>query len=67
MGMARVKPITLVECKWSDADLDRGIRYLHGKYPHADAWQVSAIGRKDYVTPDGVRVAPAMQLLATLV
>ena len=62
----RDKPITLVECKWSDADVDRGIRYLHNKYPHADAWQVSAIGHKDYVTPDGIRVAPAMQLLTTL-
>lgn len=63
----RNRPITLVECKWSDADVDRGIRYLRGKYPDADAWQISAVGRKDYVTPDGIRVAPALQLLSTLV
>jgi hypothetical protein len=28
---------------------------------------VSAVGTKDYVTPEGIRVAPAMQLLRGLV
>lgn len=60
-------PILLVECKWSDADIDKGLRYLRGKYPNADAWQVSAVGRKDFVSPDGIRVAPALQLLAGLI
>jgi predicted AAA+ superfamily ATPase len=60
------RPIMFVECKAADSDVDRGIRYLRGKYPKADAWQISASGRKDYVTPDGVRVAPALTLLATL-
>jgi hypothetical protein len=41
-------------------------RYLKGKFPAADAWQVSATGRKDYVSPDGIRVAPAGRLLADL-
>lgn len=49
------------------ANWDSAEHHLHGKYPGADAWQISAVGRKDYVTPDGVRIAPAMQLLATLV
>jgi hypothetical protein len=31
------------------------------------AWQLSAVGRKDYVTPDDIRVAPALTLLAQLV
>jgi hypothetical protein len=39
---------------------------LHAKYPKADAWQISASGRKNYVTPDGVRVAPALTLLGML-
>ena len=63
----RNRPIMLVECKNSDTDVDRGIRYLHAKYPAVPAWQISATGRKDYVTPDGIRVAPALTLLATLV
>lgn len=60
-------PILLVECKWADADVDRGLRYLKERFPNADAWQLSAAGKKDYRTPDGIRVAPALQLLKTLV
>lgn len=56
-------PILLVECKWGDADVDRGLRYLHERFPRAEAWQLSATGRKDYRTPNGVRVAPAGVLL----
>lgn len=63
----RGRPVRLVECKWSDTDLDGGLRYLHAKFPAAEAWQISAIGRKDFQTPDGIRVAPALELLRTLV
>jgi len=60
-------PQLLVECKWADVAIDRGLRYLKTRFPKCAAWQVSAVGTKDYVTPDGIRVAPAMELLRTLV
>jgi uncharacterized protein len=60
-------PLRFVECKWSDADIDHGLRYLRTRFPQAEAWQVSATGRKDYQTPDGIRAAPAMRLLKELV
>jgi uncharacterized protein len=63
----RRQPILIVEAKWGDQDVDRGLRYLKGKFPSAPAWQVSATGRKDYVTPDGIRVSPALTLLTTLI
>jgi hypothetical protein len=63
----RNKPVLMVECKLGDADVDRSIRYLRAKYPTVDAWQISASGRKDYVTTDGIRAAPALSLLRTLV
>jgi hypothetical protein len=63
----RRAPQLMVECKWADVDVDRGLRYLKTRFPKCAAWQVSAVGTKDYVTPDGIRVAPAMQLLRTLV
>ena len=50
-----------------DAEVDRGLRYLKARFPEADAWQISAIGTKDYLTPEGIRVAPAVALLKTLV
>jgi predicted AAA+ superfamily ATPase len=62
----RRMPILMVECKWSDVDVDRGLRYLKARFPGAAAWQVSATGRKDYQTPEGIRVAPALTLLKTL-
>jgi len=60
-------PRLLVECKWGDAEVDRSLRYLKARFPEALAWQISATGTKDYKTPEGVRVAPAVRLLATLV
>jgi hypothetical protein len=57
----------LIECKWGDAGVDRGLSYLKARFPDAQAWQISATGTKDYQTPDGVRVASAVRLLHTLV
>jgi predicted AAA+ superfamily ATPase len=60
-------PILFVECKWGDTDIDRGLHYLKARFPKCQAWQISATGTKDYVTPDDIRVAPAMRFLQTLV
>ena len=61
------QPILLVETKWGDDARDKNLRYLKLRYPKADAWQISATGKKDFVTPEGIRVAPALKLLAGLV
>jgi hypothetical protein len=61
------RPVLLVECKWGDQEIDRSLRYLKARFPDTDAWQVTADGRKDYRSPDGIRVAPALALLSTLV
>jgi predicted AAA+ superfamily ATPase len=63
----RRKPRLLVECKWSDAEVERGLRYLSARSPGCPAWQISATGRQDHVTREGIRVAPALKLLQTLV
>jgi uncharacterized protein len=63
----RRRPQLLVECKWGDAEVDRSLRYLKARFPEAEAWQVSATGRKDYITPEGIRVSPALALLNRLV
>lgn len=61
------RPVLLVETKWGDDAPDRGLRYLKARFPSADAWQLSATGTKDYVSGEGIRVAPALALLRTLV
>ncbi len=61
------RPQLLVECKWADADVDRSLGYLKARFPEAEAWQVSGTGSKDYLTPDGIRVSPALALLDRLI
>lgn len=60
-------PVLFVECKSSDREISPSLRYLKQRFPAAQAWQVSASGRRDYVSREGIRVAPALDLLATLV
>ncbi|MDE0404432.1 MAG: ATP-binding protein [Nitrospira sp.] len=60
------KPVLFVECKSSDRAVSRALRYLKQRFPNTAAWQISAQGKKDYVTREGIRVAPALTLLATL-
>lgn len=63
----RLKPILLVEAKWSDTAVDRSLQYLKARFPKAEAWQISAVGKKDYVTPTGIQVAPSVSFLSRLV
>jgi len=61
------KVLLLVEAKWSEVPLDKNLRYLKQRCEGATAWQIHAKGNKDFVTPEGIRVAPALELLKTLV
>lgn len=63
----RLKPILLVECKWDDAPIDPSLRYLRARFPGVAAWQISAVGTKDYQSAEGIRVTHALKLLETLV
>lgn len=61
------KPIRMIECKWTDAPVAPGLRYLKARFPRCDAWQISMAGTKDYETPEGIRIAPALKLLSAFV
>lgn len=63
----RGQPIALVECKLGDDGVSPALRYLKARFPAAFAWQVSAQGVRDFVSAEGVRVAPAGRLLRDLV
>ncbi len=60
------RPTHLVECKWTDAPVDRSLRYLKLRFPECEAWQISAVGTKDFASPEGIRVCPALELLRRL-
>lgn len=55
------------EAKLGDDELDRSLPLLAARFPGCAAWQVHLTGKKDYQTPAGIRVAPALALLRTLV
>jgi predicted AAA+ superfamily ATPase len=61
------RPILFVECKWTDGEIDPSLRYLKARFPEVEAWQVSAAGRKDHASPEGIRVSPALPFLRGLV
>ncbi len=47
--------------------MTKGLNYLKRRFPDCEAVQIHAMGKKDYETPRGVRVAPAVDFLSTLV
>lgn len=61
------KPISFIECKLNDAPISPGLKYLKAKFPECEAWQISAIGKKDYLGDLGIRVCPANDFLAGLI
>lgn len=61
------KPFSAIECKWSDGELDKNLRYWKLRFPESEAWQISAVGVKDYITSTGIRVCPALTFLKNLV
>lgn len=63
----RGEPLAFIECKLGDDAVAPGLKYLKARYPDVTAWQISAHGRRDYVSAEGVRVAPALRLLGELV
>jgi hypothetical protein len=60
------KPILFVECKWNGAPLAQSLRYLKARFPQSEGWQLSAVGKKDYVTPEAIRVEPGLAWLGAL-
>jgi predicted AAA+ superfamily ATPase len=63
----RREPLLFVESKWSNLSLDRSVTHVKRKFPACPVWQIAAVGSKDYLSPRGVRVSPALELLRSLV
>lgn len=61
------KPHTFIECKWNDAPVSPALNYLKARFSDCQAWQISAIGQKNYFTDKGIRVCPATEFLSDLI
>lgn len=61
------KPVQAIECKYDDVPLHRGLIYFKERFPECLCWQISAIGKKDYVSDAGIRVCHAVEFLKDLI
>ncbi len=61
------KPITFIECKWNDTVISDSLKYMKLRFPECEAWQISAVGKKNYVSDLGIRVCPAYEFLSNLI
>jgi hypothetical protein len=61
------KPVLAVECKWTDAPVSNALKYFKARFPECEMWQITGQGNKDYLSGEGIRVAPAPVLLKTLI
>jgi len=61
------RPLMFVECKSNDREVSKNLRYLKNKFPEVESWQISLDGKKSYVSGEGIRVAPALELLGGMV
>ena len=61
------KPLRFIEAKWDDAPVSPALAYLKKRFPDAEALQLSAVGKNDFLSRDGVRVQPALPFLKELI
>lgn len=60
-------PIMAVECKYTDGDISKGLKYFKNHFPQCDAWQITMAGQKDYLSKEGIRVSTALSFLRDLI
>lgn len=62
-----LKPVRFIEVKWSDAPVSKALMYMLKKFPGTEGYQIHYAGKKDFISPEGVRVMPALPFLRGLV
>jgi predicted AAA+ superfamily ATPase len=61
------KPVRCIECKWNDTALHPALHYFKKLFPACEAVQITAAGSASFSSPEGIRLMPAVEFLATLV
>ena len=60
-------PIWAIEVKWKDCDVSKSLKYLKARFPECEMWQISAVGKKEYISNNGICVMTACEFLSKLV
>ena len=61
------KILWAIECKWADAEISKSLKYFKARFLDCEAWQISATGKKDYLSQEGIRICPALPFLQGLI
>lgn len=56
-----------IECKWDDAEISKSLKYFKTRFPSCAAWQISAVGKKNYISGEGIQVCQSLPFLHTLI
>jgi len=60
-------PVYFIECKSSDRETSRSLRYLKQRFPDVRAIQISLAGSREFETREGIAVMPASRFLSGLI
>ncbi len=60
-------PMYFIECKNSDKDTSKSLRYLKKRFPAVQAIQIYLEGNREFENKDGIVVTPASRFLSKLV
>lgn len=61
------EPKICIECKYSDDKIQSALKYFKRKFPNCKAYQLVFEGRKEYQSPEGIIVMPALKYLKGLI
>jgi predicted AAA+ superfamily ATPase len=61
------KPVLAIEAKYDDTTIHQPLKYFKSRFPDCEAWQLTAVKGREYLSPEGIRVAWAPELLRQMV
>ena len=61
------KPLHFIECKLSDKQPSRSIRYLKKRFPDVPSTQIYCADGQDLISRDGIRCCPAYKFLSDFI
>lgn len=62
----RKMPLLFIECKLSETTISPHLRYLKNKFPKVPSYQLTYDSKKDFQTPEGIRLVDAHKVLGQI-
>lgn len=65
--MEDAKPLQFIECKWSDAEMSKSLKYMKNKFKSCLFYQLYFEGQREYISKEGITVMPALKFLKNFI